>query len=40
MQLELLTEIVIDDDVVGILRKVKNMVPEYISHNSEFEILD
>jgi len=30
----------IDGDVVGMVRKVKNMVPEYISQNSEFEVLD
>jgi len=40
VQLDLLTEIMIDGDVVGMVRKVKNMVPEYISQNSEFEVLD
>ena len=39
-QLNLLTEIMIDGDVVGMVRKVKNIVPEYISQNSEFEALD
>ena len=39
-QLDLLTEIMIDGDVIGMVRKVKNMVPEYISQNSEFEVLD
>ena len=39
-QLNLLTEIMIDGDVVGMVRKVKNIVPEYISQNSEFEKLD
>ena len=39
-QLNLLTEIMIDGDVVGMVRKVKNIVPEYISQNSEFEQLD
>ena len=40
VQLDLLTEIMIDGDVVGMVRKVKNMVPEYISQNSRFEVLD
>ena len=39
-QLDLLSEIMIDGDVVGMVRKVKNIVPEYISKNSEFEALD
>ncbi len=39
-QLNLLTEIMIDGDVVGMVRKVKTIVPEYISQNSEFEALD
>ena len=39
-QLNLLTEIMIDGDVVSMVRKVKNIVPEYISQNSEFEALD
>ena len=39
-QLNLLTEIMIDGDVVGMVRKVKAIVPEYISQNSEFEALD
>lgn len=39
-QLDILTEIMIDGDVVGMVRKVKNIVPEYISQNSEFEALD
>ena len=39
-QLDLLSEILIDGDVVGMVRKVKNIVPEYISKNSEFEVLD
>jgi len=39
-QLNLLTEIMIDGDVVGMVRKVKLIVPEYISQNSEFEALD
>ena len=39
-QLNLLTEIMIDGDVVGMVRKVKSIVPEYISQNSEFEALD
>ena len=30
----------IDGDVVGMVRKVKDIVPEYISQNSEFEALD
>ena len=30
----------IDGDVVGMVRKVKSIVPEYISQNSEFEALD
>lgn len=38
--LNLLTEIMIDGDVVGMVRKVKSIVPEYISQNSEFEALD
>src|SRR6056300_701189 len=38
--LDLLTEIMIDGDVVGMVRKVKTIVPEYISQNSEFEALD
>ena len=38
--LDLLSEIMIDGDVVGMVRKVKNIVPEYISKNSEFEALD
>lgn len=38
--LDILTEIMIDGDVVGMVRKVKNIVPEYISQNSEFEALD
>jgi hypothetical protein len=40
VQLNMLTEIMIDGDVVGMVRKVKNMVPEYISQNSKFEVLD
>lgn len=39
-QLDLLSQIMIDGDVVGMVRKVKNIVPEYISKNSEFEALD
>ena len=39
-ELNLLTEIMIDGDVVGMVRKVKSIVPEYISKNSEFEALD
>jgi len=39
-QLNLLTELMIDGDVVAMVRKVKNIVPEYISQNSEFEALD
>lgn len=39
-QLNLLTEIMIDGDIVGMVRKVKLIVPEYISQNSEFEALD
>jgi len=38
--LDMLTEIMIDGDVVGMVRKVKAIVPEYISQNSEFEALD
>ena len=38
--MDLLAEIMIDGDVAGMVRKVKNMVPEYISQNSEFEALD
>ena len=38
--LDILTEIMIDGDVVGMVRKVKIIVPEYISQNSEFEALD
>ncbi|MDA7805500.1 polysaccharide biosynthesis protein [Schleiferiaceae bacterium] len=38
--LDILTEIMIDGDVVGMVRKVKSIVPEYISQNSEFEALD
>ena len=38
--LDVLTEIMIDGDVVGMVRKVKTIVPEYISQNSEFEALD
>lgn len=38
--LDLLAEIMIDGDVAGMVRKVKHMVPEYISQNSEFEALD
>lgn len=38
--LDILTEIMIDGDVVGMVRKVKAIVPEYISQNSEFEALD
>lgn len=39
-QLDLLSEVMIDGDVVGMVRRVKNIVPEYISKNSEFEALD
>lgn len=39
-ELNLLTEIMIDGDVVSMVRKVKSIVPEYISKNSEFEALD
>jgi len=38
--LDILTEIMIDGDEVGMVRKVKTIVPEYISQNSEFEALD
>lgn len=38
--LYLLTEVMIDGDVVGMVRKVKAIVPEYISKNSQFEALD
>ena len=38
--LDILTEIMIDGDVVGMVRKIKAIVPEYISQNSEFEALD
>ena len=38
--LDFLTEIMIDGDVIGMVRKVKTIVPEYISQNSEFEVLD
>ena len=38
--LDILTEIMIDGDVVGMVRKVKTIVPEYLSQNSEFEALD
>ena len=38
--LDLLTEVMIDGNVVGMVRTVKNIVPEYISQNSEFEALD
>ena len=38
--LDILTEIMIDGNVVGMVRKVKTIVPEYISQNSEFEALD
>ena len=38
--LDILTEIMIDGDVVGMVRKVKTIVPEYISQNSEYEALD
>ena len=38
--LDILAEIMIDGDVVGMVRKVKTIVPEYISQNSEFEALD
>jgi len=38
--LDILTEIMIDGDIVGMVRKVKAIVPEYISQNSEFEALD
>ena len=38
--LDILTEIMIDGDVVGMVRKVKTIVPEYISQNSVFEALD
>lgn len=30
----------IDGDAAGMVRKVKTIVPEYISQNSEFEALD
>jgi hypothetical protein len=36
VQLDLLTEIMIDGDVVGMVRKVKNMIPEYISQSLRF----
>ena len=39
-QLNLLREIRIYGDVLGMLRKVKDIVPKYISKNSEFEALD
>ena len=39
-KLDLLTEVMIDGNVVGMVRAVKNIVPEYISQNSEFEALD
>lgn len=39
-QLDLLSEIMIDGDIVGMVRKVKSIVPEYKSKNSEFEALD
>jgi FlaA1/EpsC-like NDP-sugar epimerase len=39
-QLDLLSEVMIDGDVVGMVRRVKSIVPEYISKNSEFEALD
>jgi len=38
--LDILTEIMIDGDVVGMVRKVKDIVPEYISQISEYEALD
>ena len=38
--LDLLTEVMIDGNVVGMVRTVKNIVPEYLSQNSEFEALD
>ena len=38
--LDILTEIMIDGDVVGMARKIKAIVPEYISKNSEFKNLD
>ena len=40
VKLDLLTEVMIDGNVVGMVRAVKNIVPEYISQNSEFEALD
>jgi len=39
-ELDLLSQIMIDGDVVGMVRKVKSIVPEYKSKNSEFEALD
>ena len=39
-QLDLLSEVMIDGDIVGMVRRVKSIVPEYISKNSEFEVLD
>ncbi len=39
-ELDILSEIVIDGDVTEMVRKVKCLVPEYISKNSHFETLD
>ena len=39
-ELYILSEIVIDGDVTEMVRKVKCLVPEYISKNSHFETLD
>jgi hypothetical protein len=38
--LDILTEIMTDGDIVCMVRKVKAIIPEYISQNSEFEALD
>jgi len=38
--LDISIEIIIDGDIVGMVRKVKAIVPKYISQNLEFEALD
>lgn len=38
--LDSLTEIMIAGDILGMVSKIKAIVPEYISQNSEFEALD
>jgi FlaA1/EpsC-like NDP-sugar epimerase len=38
--IELLTEVTIDGNAVEMVRAVKKIVPEYISQNSQFAVLD